>query len=68
MMALEVGSSDDILRAKKRSSERIAMALMRSTATAFVNELTPKAQNSAHTIKQAPEAEEQHFGEDSVAE
>ena len=48
----------DVLRARKRSSERIAMALMRSTATALVSGLRFCNWVRMITIEEASKTEE----------
>ena len=53
----------NVLRARKRSSERIAVALMRSTATARVSGLLYPMRFHGNTVEESPEAEEEHLEE-----
>ena len=51
----------DVLRARNRSSERMAMALMRRTAPACVSQSHKLAVMCCRTSQEPAEAKEQHY-------
>jgi hypothetical protein len=55
-LCAELGSRANILLARKRSSERMAMALMSSTATARVSEMMRKTHTVESHCRIAPRA------------
>ena len=62
------GHGWNVLRARKRSSERIAMALIRSTETVAVSlQVVVWRVGAVGTVEEATEAEEQHFCAEFVA-
>jgi hypothetical protein len=50
-----------VLRARKRSSERMAMPFMKRTATVVVSTVLHELARGFCTVEEASEAEEDHF-------